>query len=165
MPRLRFSPERRVTAVLLPNAIISSIRDKAPTAYGHNEQGGLLLGYRKGNTLEVCSATFPTHWDHATPTLFKRSIRGHRMSALREWVRSGHTVDWVGEWHTHPGGRAHPSWIDLRSWRGLVAHTKQPMAFIILSHDSIYLGLQATPRSAIKQLRSVEADNQFALYV
>lgn len=151
-------------SVLVPHAIVGSICDKAPTAKGHNEQGGLLLGYRKGDALELCSATFPAHWDHATPTLFKRSFRGHRMSALREWVRSDHTVDWVGEWHTHPGGRARPSWIDRRSWGALVGHTKHRMAFIIFSHDSMYLGLQASPRSAVKQLRPVEVDSQFTLY-
>lgn len=153
-----------MTSVLVPHAVIAAIRAKAPTAHGHNEQGGLLLGYRKAGALEICSATFPTHWDHGTPTLFKRSLRGHRIAALREWLRSDHTVDWIGEWHTHPGGHARPSWIDLRSWRGLVGHAKKPMSFVIFGPSSLYLGLQSASHGAIKQLRPAEADSLYTLY-
>lgn len=153
-----------MTSVLVPQAVIAAIRAKAPTAYGHNEQGGLLLGFRKAGALEICSATFPTHWDRGTPTLFKRSLRGHRIAALREWIRSDHTVDWIGEWHTHPGGRARPSWIDLHIWRGLVEHTKQTMAFFVFDQNSMYVGVQMTSRGAVEQLHPVEFDSLFTLY-
>lgn len=153
-----------MTSVLVPHAVIASIRAKAPTTKGNIEHGGLLLGYRKAEALEICSATFPSHWDDGTPTLFKRSARGHSIAALREWVRSDHTVDWIGEWHTHPTGRVRPSWIDLRSWRNLVAHTKQPMSFIIFGQNSIYLGLQTLTSEVVKELIPFESDSRFTLY-
>lgn len=164
MSGLCFSTECCVTSVLVPHAVIASIRAKAPAAKGHNEHGGLLLGYRKAGALEICGATFPTRWDYGTPTSFKRSGRGHRIAALREWMRTGHTVDWIGEWHTHPGGRALPSWIDLRSWRNLVDHTKQPMTFVILGENSLYLGLQSSLSEAVEQLQPSETDSLFCLY-
>lgn len=164
MSGLRSQAERSVTFVLIPNELLAHIRSKAPTSSGHNEQGGLLLGHRKCGALELTGATFPSRWDHATPTLFKRSQRGHRISALREWVRSGQTVDWLSEWHTHPGGIARPSFTDLQSWRLLGRHTKQPMTFIIFDNISIYVGLQVANKAMVKRLQVAERDQRYSLY-
>src|SRR3546814_20615834 len=81
--------------------------------------------------IQITDLTYPSGWDKATPALFKRSALGHRITALRAWKSSGGTVDWVGEWHTHPFASSNPSSVDLRSWRKLAKHSRRPMAFII----------------------------------
>jgi len=164
MSGVQCATERRVKAVLIPNAIITDIRSKVPTTSGHDEQGGLLLGYRKRGALELTSATFPGRWDRATPTLFKRSARGHRIFALREWLRSGHMIDWIGEWHTHPGGRAWPSSIDLRGWRATTRHTGKTMVFVIFDAGSHYVGLQSPDRRAVRMLRLTDSNGQYSLF-
>lgn len=155
---------RGLIDVLVPDALMESIRSyvrKNPTGA---EQGGLLLGYRKEGAIQLHSATFPAHWDHASPTLFRRSARGHRMGALREWLRSKHTVDWVGEWHTHPVGVARPSSIDLRNWTSLTRHTGKPMTFFILAERQHYVGLQEEPGQKAIHLAVIEREAGASLY-
>ncbi|WP_390902658.1 Mov34/MPN/PAD-1 family protein [Sphingomonas oryzagri] len=106
------------------------------------ESGGLLLGYRKGSDLHVVDATFPSRWDRATRTMFHRSAIDHRRKAFKAWRTSSGTIDWIGEWHTHPGGTARPSSIDLRSWATITIRRRAPMVFMILDDQGQYLGLQ-----------------------
>lgn len=150
--------------VLIPDAVIDVIRKRVSSASHRNEQGGLLLGYRKGAAIEIESATFPGAWDHASATIFQRSERGHRVRALRAWLRSGKTIDWIGEWHTHPGGLARPSFTDRRTWARLAKHTGSPMAFLIFSDFELYAGLQMPRAIAVRKLKVVEKDLGASLF-
>ncbi|MER8687105.1 Mov34/MPN/PAD-1 family protein [Mesorhizobium sp. M1136] len=150
-----------MTQVLVPKSVLDEIREHEKNWPGVRERGGLLLGYRKADAIQIDSATFPGSWDYATPTLFRRSEQGHRLRALREWVRSAQTIDWVGEWHTHPRGLAVPSFVDQRSWRRIVSHTRKPMAFLIFNDTQIYAGLQSPRVSLVRKLK-LEEDNDVA---
>lgn len=150
--------------VLFPNAMIDELRQRIRKCRTRNEQGGLLLGYRKENALQVISYTLPQKWDYATPVLFKRSMRGHKKLAYDEWRRSGKTVDWLGEWHTHPGGAAMPSITDKQSWLRLVLHTKKPMTFLIFSDGYMYAGLQQLVPASLRRLEPIEKNEEAVLF-
>jgi integrative and conjugative element protein (TIGR02256 family) len=143
--------------------MIDEIHQRIRTCRSGNEQGGLLLGYRKESALQITSYTLPQKWDYATPFLFKRNTRGHKKLAHDEWRRSGKTVDWLGEWHTHPGGTATPSITDRRSWQRLVRHTKKPMTFLIFSDHEMYAGLQQLVPASLRQLDKVEENEEAIL--
>jgi integrative and conjugative element protein (TIGR02256 family) len=55
--------------------------------------------------------------DRRTSFGFVRQDKGHQEVATMEWQESGGSVNFVGEWHTHPERHPTPSWIDRRSWR------------------------------------------------
>ncbi|ESX66629.1 hypothetical protein X757_31220 [Mesorhizobium sp. LSHC414A00] len=150
-----------MTQVLVPKSVLDKIREHENNWPRLSERGGLLLGYRKNDAIQIDSATFPGRWDYATPTLFRRSEQGHKLRALREWVRSGQTIDWVGEWHTHPGGVAEPSFVDRRSWRRIAGHTKRLMAFLIFNDTQMYAGLQSPHVSRVKKL-TLDEENDVA---
>ncbi|WP_343611898.1 Mov34/MPN/PAD-1 family protein [Novosphingobium sp.] len=152
-----------MTCVLLPHKLVERIRAHVRTTSSVNEQGGLLLGYRKPGAIELSDVTFPNRWDHGSATRFHRSQRGHRMKALREWLKSGRTAGWIGEWHTHPGGRAIPSSVDLQSWREVTRHQGQPMVFMIFSDRETYVGLHDGKQ--IRLLSAVERDKDGTLFV
>ncbi|MXO69023.1 hypothetical protein GRI72_09320 [Altererythrobacter marinus] len=120
--------------------IQSSCRKCAPS-----EAGGLLLGYRKGIDFEVIAATLPNQWDRASSARFVRSVRGHRIRALREWKKSQGSVDWIGEWHSHPHGALRPSYIDLTNWKKLRTQTGKEMVFAIVGFNDLGLWLQSRP--------------------
>ena len=128
--------------VLVPERVLADVGNHGLSWPAGRERGGILLGYRKPEAIEITGLTLPGRWDRAHPNLFQRSERGHRIRALREWKGSGHTVDWVGEWHTHPGGTAEPSSIDRRTWMELARHTAKPMAFLIFDDQHLFVGLQ-----------------------
>ena len=146
-----------MTCVLFPHKFVDSIRAHMRATTSGNEQGGLLLGYRKPNAIELCNVTFPTLWDRSSSTRFNRSQRGHRIRALREWLISRRTIDWIGEWHTHPGGRAAPSFIDLQTWRQLARHQAKPMIILIFSDRDMYAGIH--DGKEICKLALIESDD------
>lgn len=153
-----------MSEVLLPIVIIDEIYQQIRKRRSGNEQGGILLGYRKENALQITNYTLPQKWDYASPVLFNRSTRGHKKLAHDEWRRSGRIVDWLGEWHTHPGGVAIPSITDRQSWFRLVRHTKNPMIFLIFSDQDMYAGLQQLVPAILKQLKLVERNEDAILF-
>ena len=96
------------------------------------ESGGILLGYRRGVNLHVTTATPPQSDDRRWRFLFKRSARYHQEIALRQWTDSKRTIDYLGEWHTHPQEHPRPSMTDLSEWSKISAQRQTPMVFVIM---------------------------------
>src|SRR3546814_10364044 len=95
--------------LLVPNSILRDMKERARNPHVRCESGGLLLGFRKPDAIQITDLTYPSGWDKATPALFKRSALGHRITALRAWKSSGGTVDWVGEWQDRKSTRLNSS--------------------------------------------------------
>lgn len=153
-----------MTRVLVPRSLMTQITAQVSGRQPIPEAGGLLLGHRKGDAIELTQLTFPTRWDRATSTRFERSALGHRIAALRAWKLSHGTVDWVGEWHTHPFGSPYPSFIDQSSWRKIARHTLRPMTFIISGKCSTFIGVQELSRHRVIKLEQLECDDEFELF-
>jgi integrative and conjugative element protein (TIGR02256 family) len=81
------------------------------------EAGGILLGHYRGPHVEILRCTNPMPKDQRTRFGFVRQDKGHQEIATREWLESRGSINFVGEWHTHPERHPTPSWIDRRSWR------------------------------------------------
>jgi len=135
-----------VFEAIVPKALITSWQEIIFSS-DQRESGGLLLGMRRLGSLEIVSASYPMPKDTRTRTAFIRHDSGHADMAVTAWKDSGGTVDWIGEWHTHPFGSSKPSIVDLRNWKNLAAHTKHPMVFVIVGKSDIHYAVQA-PRSA-----------------
>jgi integrative and conjugative element protein (TIGR02256 family) len=106
------------------------------------ESGGILLGYRRGNHLHVTEATAPLVSDQASRTRFFRSAAPHQQAALARWRESGGTMDYLGEWHTHPEHHPTPSTIDKRGWIRICGKRRIPMLFVIAgTQDHLWIGL------------------------
>ena len=106
-----------------------------------SESGGILLGYRRGSHLHVTEATTPRESDKASRTRFFRSSAPHQRAALARWRGSGGTMDYVGEWHTHPECNPTPSTIDMRGWTQASSTCKAPMLFVIVgTQNSFWIG-------------------------
>lgn len=104
------------------------------------EAGGILLGYRRGEHLHVTEATFPHAEDRQGRYSFHRHARHHQRRALTRWAATNHTMDYLGEWHTHPEEIPSPSTVDVRNWREITAGRGVPMLFLICGMSSYWLG-------------------------
>lgn len=75
------------------------------------ETGGMLFGQvdSAARVVWVSLATGPAQDSHQSPDEYKQGIEG--VSELRDLLRgsSAGRLRFVGMWHTHPGGLAHPS--------------------------------------------------------
>lgn len=135
-------PGRDDAWVLVEAAVFDRVNPFRQRESAATESGGILLGYRRGAHLHVVQATTPGHGDHGTRVSFRRSANGHREQALSGWHRSDRTLDYLGEWHTHPEQAPSPSGTDHRAWAELLAaRPDRSLVFLILGIDKgLWLG-------------------------
>ncbi len=83
------------------------------------EAGGTLLGRRIAGCLNVVIDAFtaPAGSDRRSRHAFFRSAEPHQRLVDQAWRDSGGTVNYLGEWHTHPEPCPRPSGVDLSDWR------------------------------------------------
>jgi integrative and conjugative element protein (TIGR02256 family) len=105
------------------------------------EAGGILMGYRRGPHTHVTDGTVPAARDSQWRFGFFRHATHHQRVAMRKWKQSGETMDYVGEWHTHPEDDPTPSGIDLKHWREISATHSKPMVFLIVGRSTNWLGV------------------------
>lgn len=78
------------------------------------ETGGILLGLDDGRTVSILEAGGPGPNATRGPKRFLRDLDHAQLLAASAWAKDG--SQWIGEWHTHPGGKPIPSEIDLCSY-------------------------------------------------
>ncbi|WP_185754343.1 Mov34/MPN/PAD-1 family protein [Luteibacter sp. 9135] len=135
-------PGREDAWVLVEAAVFDRIDPLRQRGAAAPEAGGILLGYRRGAHLHIVEATIPGQEDRSTRVSFHRSATGHRERALSGWQRSDHTLDYLGEWHTHPEQTPGPSGTDHRAWTELLAaRPGRSLIFMILGiQTGLWLG-------------------------
>jgi integrative and conjugative element protein (TIGR02256 family) len=106
-----------------------------------SEAGGILLGSRRGRHIEVTMATSPKQSDKQGRTAFHRLSDYHQVYAIRAWRRLGKTVDYVGEWHTHPESTPSPSGVDKSEWSKLTRTRANELLFLIVGIEGIWAGV------------------------
>jgi integrative and conjugative element protein (TIGR02256 family) len=121
--------------------VLKKILSDTASARSADERGGILLGERRGPHFQVKEATTPMRWDRSSKFAFHRSSAGHQEVAFRTWKRSKHTIDWLGEWHSHPERIPSPSQLDIRTWQRVTAHHAAPMIFLIVGYEATWIGL------------------------
>lgn len=132
--------------ILIEDQVICILDQYRQRLSGSPESGGILLGFRRERHLHVTDATVPLGTDSRSRTRFFRSADPHRQAAHARWRESGGTMDYVGEWHTHPELNPSPSAIDRHGWERICSSRKAPMVFIIagtLDRQWIGLGVDA----------------------
>ncbi|WP_157275116.1 Mov34/MPN/PAD-1 family protein [Dechloromonas agitata] len=128
--------------VLIEGAVIDLVLDYQQRGSSTPEAGGIFLGYRRGIHLHIVQATTPQPRDRRMRYRFDRYDQFHQAIASKQWEESDGTVDYVGEWHTHPEVNPSPSSLDISEW-GKIHRTRQfPMIFLIVGlAESLWIGL------------------------
>ncbi|WP_304351341.1 Mov34/MPN/PAD-1 family protein [Comamonas testosteroni] len=138
------TPERR-RLVLVGEQVRETFAKYRQTFSHSAEAGGVLLGKRRGEHLEITLATEPTIFDRRTRFRFERAAQGHAEAAQLAWLESKGTVDYVGEWHTHPQRQPAPSRIDRFEWSKLtLARPNVDLVVVIVGTESLYLEIIST---------------------
>lgn len=145
-----------IEGVLIDNIVFEKM-ERSSRRFSPLEAGGLMLGYRKDGFLHAIDVTLPGAWDRHSRSAFHRSVKAHRLRALRLWRKSGGLVDWLGEWHSHPGFALNPSGTDHRNWSRIAKHRKAPMLFPIVDGQRAELYLKLSHKTAPHSL--IETDN------
>ena len=145
MPRLwpvALAPPDGALFVLLAPTVKDRLERFLLIDPGALEAGGVLLGFRRDPHIEVLQATLPSPYDVRGRYRFVRQSRSHQMEATSAWQASGRTVDYVGEWHTHPEAHPSPSAIDRAELiRRSIEHRREPLIELIIGTDSLWSGM------------------------
>ena len=135
------TPDRRRLVVLSADAI-ATFRQFRQKSCRLPEAGGILLGHRRRNHIEVIAATEPASTDRRSRFLFERGAQGHSQAAARSWKSAAFMVDYVGEWHTHPQSVPVPSSIDRAEWSKLTrSRPGISMILLIVGTRGLYVEL------------------------
>ncbi len=147
-------PDTGVIVVIAPPVL-----DKfASYVQGKNkyEAGGILLGYRRGDHFEVIHATEPSEIDKRSRFHFVREAKYHSEIASKLWAKSNGTINYIGEWHTHPEETPTPSSLDINEWKKLTMKSsdQNPFVMTIVGAKELWTGL-SHPNGLIKKLIEV----------
>lgn len=134
--------DKRVLVYFVPHVLQKFVRHRQRLSR-QPESGGVLLGRRRGQHVEVAYATSPFSTDERSRTGFVRQELGHQAAAIDLWAANEGKIDYLGEWHTHPEVTPAPSGIDRREWRLLTTgHSRRtPLVAVIVGTASLYVAL------------------------
>jgi integrative and conjugative element protein (TIGR02256 family) len=100
------------------------------------ESGGMIVGRLivGSDDVVVDEATIPTRDDQQGRFFFKRAKRAAQEIIDKLWNDSNCTVNYLGEWHTHPETIPHPSEVDLKNWKRIThrAQYEQDFLFFVI---------------------------------
>lgn len=127
--------------LLVGDPLLASLAPYRQLASFEPEAGGILMGYRRGDHVHITEARFPSKDDVRSRFRFFRHANHHQSIALQRWEDTDRTLDYVGEWYTHPEDAPVPSHIDLKDWREIAVGRRCPMVFVIVGQRSNWIGV------------------------
>lgn len=99
------------------------------------EAGGMMLGRLvvESNDLVIDEVTEPTKLDQKGRFFFIRRRRAAQRRVNQAWLNSNGTLNYLGEWHSHPEDDPTPSYIDIGNWRRIVAEARFEQDFLLFA--------------------------------
>jgi integrative and conjugative element protein (TIGR02256 family) len=106
---------------------LAAVREEA-ARHAEEETGGMLLGYRSGDDAVVVAVIGPGPAAQRTASTFLPDAGWQQDRLAEVYAASGRTTAYLGDWHTHPGGRPVLSPRDRRTLRRIAGHrpARQP---------------------------------------
>ncbi|NOJ82902.1 hypothetical protein HNV28_32080 [Myxococcus xanthus] len=98
-----------------------------------HEAGGVLLGrcIVDSENIVVDQASEPTGSDIRSRFRFFRSKSPAQRLVDDAWASSNGTMNYLGEWHSHPETHPHPSTVDLENWRWIASRAVLEQNFLL----------------------------------
>lgn len=141
-----------VNFVVFDKSVLNEISSFMAAKGFRREQGGLLLGLRKKETIRVTGCTFPGVQDGRARFRFTRRDPKHQKLAYEAWKRTKRTCDWVGEWHSHPEDYPLPSGVDRSTWKRQCSERREAMNYLIIGMSENWVGLQTAPQESVRRI-------------
>lgn len=97
------------------------------------ETGGILLGKfnRESKSIEI-SEIYELKINFFSKVLYKRCAKKAQKIINKRWKETQGTINYIGEWHTHPNMLALPSKIDINSLKEINEKVKKILPGTIL---------------------------------
>lgn len=125
--------------VVLTEHVLVVLEQYKQTEMQDNEAAGVLLGERRGEHVVITDLSEPGFGDLRQRYLVDRRGKHHQQKVDDCFKLSEGTVNYIGEWHTHPEDSPQPSYQDKSSWS---ANLKggTPMIVLIVGIKEFWVG-------------------------
>lgn len=131
-------PTHRVEVLRVPRLLFAEI-DTSILAALPNETGGILLGRCDGTVAVVTSIVGPGPSAEHDHTSFDPDQPWQVAEVARRYAERPYASEYLGDWHSHPYGRAEPSitdwWVAARIARYRAARNPKPLMMICSATD------------------------------
>ena len=99
------------------------------------EAGGMILGRTilESNDLIIDEVTEPTKLDRKGRFFFIRRRRCAQSRVNQAWLDSKGTLNYLGEWHSHPEDDPTPSSIDIKNWSRIASQAQFEQDFLLFA--------------------------------
>lgn len=124
--------------VIMPRVVerLLSYRQISPFSL---EAAGVLIGERREKHLVIHAISEPGPGDIQTRFNVVRKGLHHQAMINELHLKSDGTMNYLGEWHTHPERFPTPSNIDKSSWQKEIV-SEEPMVLIIVGLSAMWCG-------------------------
>lgn len=125
--------------VVITEHVLNVLEKYKQTEMHDNEAAGVLLGEKRGHHLVITDLSEPGFGDLRKRHLVDRRGKHHQQKVDECFQLSGGTVNYLGEWHTHPESLPQPSEQDRSSWS---THLKigTPKIVLIVGIKGFWIG-------------------------
>lgn len=102
------------STLFLADEAIETVRQYKAEVGFWNESGGIILGSQSEDApvFVARELTLPAKEDDCGPIHYMRDKDAANKLIKKAWKKSGGTVNYLGEWHTHNESKPHPSYVD-----------------------------------------------------
>lgn len=137
--------------VIMPGVVerLLSYRQISPVSL---EAAGVLIGERRENHVVIHAISEPGPGDVRTRYTVVRKGSHHQALVNKLHYASGGTMNYLGEWHTHPERFPSPSAIDKSSWKQNIK-SSEPVILLIIGKYGIWVGKKTN--SILSKLETV----------
>lgn len=95
-----------------------------------NESGGILLGKVYSGYVLIDQISKPCILDKCGNYFFKRNLKKAQRMVDEIWKESAGERIYLGEWHTHPELKPHPSIVDINLIKGMHKDSQMEINFL-----------------------------------
>ena len=121
--------------------VIKAMREHIQIGRDSVEAGGILVGKENmsDENVVINNISTPQRGDQQEYNRFYRRDIGHIKFFEDLYEKSGRTLRYIGEWHTHPEAIPHYSRIDLVNWQKILRgnHSSDWNFHIIVGYEAI----------------------------
>ncbi|WP_418338097.1 Mov34/MPN/PAD-1 family protein [Rheinheimera metallidurans] len=152
MSEITYIDDNGHLVVIMANVIekLQSYRQLSPVS---REAAGVLIGERRENHIVIHAISEPGQGDIRSRFTVVRKSPHHQELVNELHHTSDGTMNYVGEWHTHPERFPVPSGIDKSSWYKDI-NSLEPMILVIVGQCAMWCG--KITGSKIYVLREIE---------
>ncbi|MGX9416005.1 CBASS system CD-NTase/cGAS isopeptidase Cap3 [Vibrio sp. WJH972] len=125
--------------VVITEHVLAVLEKYRQTEMQDTEAAGVLLGEQRGQHIVITDLSEPGFGDLRQRNLVDRRGKHHQQKVDNCFQLSEGTVNYIGEWHTHPEDFPQPSQQDRSSWS---AHLKDgaPKIVLIVGIKDFWIG-------------------------